>query len=55
MKMAETQQSITCSYAIQTFKQGPANYQSILGTGVTYTDSVFKAGSTAITWPSYPR
>lgn len=38
---SEVNQAQQCQQAINVFKQGPANYQSILGSGVKYTDTAF--------------
>ena len=52
---AQSQQSQSCQQAINVFKQGPANYQSILGSGVAYTDPSFGPSTSSIFWSSYPR
>lgn len=53
---SRTQQAThTCQSTINMYKKGPANYRFILGTGQTYSDPDFKAGSDAIYWRDYQR
>ena len=50
-----TQISHTCKHNIAIIKKGPANYRSIIGSGVKYTDNDFKANRDSIYWSDYPR
>ena len=47
--------SHTCSYAINIFKKGPADYKKIIGSGVLYTDPDFPPGQSSIYWTDFPR
>ena len=45
----------SCQFSINRIKAGPADYKTILGSGVKYTDTSFPANSEMIRWADKPR
>jgi hypothetical protein len=46
--------SHNCQYSINRIKAGPANFNTIIGSGNKYTDATFPASSEMIRWTDYP-
>jgi hypothetical protein len=44
----------TCQYAINRIKAGPANFNTIVGSGQAYSDATFPSGYEMLRWDDMP-